>query len=113
MQFIISLALLFLGFIVYLALSKKSSRMVRLAALIALAVIILAITVCMIIIFSAQEAGADAGPVDFVTGEPAASVSNNFNIIILAIFVLALLGAVIILSLREQRKALKEKDDSR
>jgi cytochrome bd-type quinol oxidase subunit 2 len=110
MLFIIPLALVFLGFIVYLALSKKSSPLVRLAAIIALAVIILAIIVCMIIIFSAQGAEPGAEPVDFITDEPVAPASNNyFSVIFFLVFIIVLLGIVLILSLREQRKSTKEK----
>ncbi|GHV91225.1 hypothetical protein AGMMS50268_17280 [Spirochaetia bacterium] len=103
------LALVFLGFIIYLALSKKSSPLIRLAALIAIGVIILAVIVCLIIIFAGFEPAAKTGvPADFVFEEPAVPANNLFPIIILAVFILVLLGTVVFLALREQRRVKQE-----
>jgi heme A synthase len=105
---IIPLALGFLGVIVYFALSKESSRIVRFAALIALGAVILSVLICGVIVILGLGGGEEE-PVmpDFLaTEEPAPPAKDNTLITILgALFLLAFLVAVAVLSLKEQKKS--------
>jgi ABC-type Fe3+ transport system permease subunit len=112
---IVPLSVVLLGVIVYFALSPHSSKSLRLAALGALGAIMLSIMICLIIIFATMGTAGD-GPVmpDFLAAEapqpPAAG--NSFVLALLAAFLLAFLGIVIFLSMRERknREAIKGKN---
>jgi hypothetical protein len=109
---IIPIALGFLGVIVYFALSKESSRIVRLVALVALGAVILSVLVCGIIVLLSLGGGGEE-PVmpDFLVAEqpePPAK-TNTFVLIIGMLFLLAFLGMVVFLSLKEQRKTAEKK----
>jgi heme/copper-type cytochrome/quinol oxidase subunit 4 len=104
---IIPLSVALLGVIVYFALSPKSSKALRLTALIALGVIIVSVLVCLIIIFAGLEfAGKEPAMPDFLAPEapPAAPEGNFFALFLLAAFLLAFLGVVVFLSMRERKK---------
>jgi cytochrome bd-type quinol oxidase subunit 2 len=104
---IIPLSVVLLGVIVYFALSRESSKALRLTALTALGAIILSVLICVIIIFAGMDFGARE-PVmpDFLAAEPvpAAPRENFFTLFLLAIFIIAILGMVIVLSLRERKR---------
>jgi hypothetical protein len=105
----IPLAIILLGVIIYFALSKNSPRAVRFAALIALGLVILSVLVCGFIVFTnMQEGGGEPAMTDFLAPAPAPPpAKNNFvALLILAVFLLGVLGLVVFLSLREQRKAV-------
>jgi hypothetical protein len=103
---IIPLSVVLLGLIVYFALSPRSSKVLRLAALGALGAIMLSIVICMIIIFAGLGA-ADDEPVmpDFFAAEPppASSRGNFFALFLLAVFLLAFMGVVIFLAMKERK----------
>jgi heme/copper-type cytochrome/quinol oxidase subunit 4 len=103
-------ALVILALIIYFGLSKKSAPLVRLAALIAIGVIILTGLVCLIIILNSLEPGVKAGPpAGFLAGAPAIPVQDNLVIFItLVAFIIVLLGMVVFMSLREQRRKKDE-----
>jgi heme A synthase len=107
----IPLALGFLGVIIYFALSKESSRIVRFAALIALGAAILSVLVCGIIVVSGLGgAGEEPAMPDFLATEPALPAKDNtFGLVLGILFLLAFLVAVVVLSLKEQQKSTKEK----
>jgi hypothetical protein len=104
---IIPISLILLGVIIYLALSPKSAKMVRLAALCALGAIMLSVIICVIIIF-AGLGNVEEEPVmpDFLAVEtpPAPPQGNSIAIILLAVFMLAFLGIIVFLSIRERRR---------
>jgi heme A synthase len=104
---IIPLSVILLGVIVYFALSPRSSKSLRLAALIALGAIMLSIVICGIIIFAGLGAAAKE-PVmpDFLAPEaPAPAPQGNwFALFLLAIFLLAFMGVVAFLSMRERKR---------
>lgn len=113
---IIPLSVVLLGVIVYFALSPRSSKMLRLSALGALGAIMLSVVICVIIIAVGMET-ANEEPVmpDFLAAEPpqAAAEGNLAALFILAAFLLALLGTIIFLSLRERRLQEKGKGEKR
>jgi hypothetical protein len=104
---IIPLSVVLLGVIVYFALSRNSSKTLRLCALAALGAIILSVLICVIIIFANAEL-VSAEPVmpDFLATEPlpAAPKGNFLALFLLAVFIVVFLGVVIFLSLRERRQ---------
>ena len=102
---IVPLSVLLLGVIVYFALSPRSSKGLRLAARGALGAIMLSIVICVIIIAGAGTAGDEPVMPDFLAVEapqPPAG-SNSFAVVLLAIFLLAFLGVVIFLSMKERK----------
>ena len=103
---IVPLSLLLLGIIVYFVLSTRSSRALRLAARGALGAIMLSIVICVIIIIAGGEtaAGEPVMP-DFLAAEtpqPPAG-GNSFAVFLLGLFLLAFLGVVIFLSMKERK----------
>jgi heme A synthase len=109
---IIPIALGFLGVIIYFALSKKSSRIVRRAALIALGVVILSVLVCgIIVVLSLGGGGKEPAMPDFLATEQAEppAKTNTFVLVIVMLFLLVFLGIVVFLSFKEQRKTAERK----
>jgi len=100
---------------IYMALDKKSNFPTRVASLIALAVMILAVIVCLFVIFTDTTVPVDESVV--IVGAPAETkkVSNNdvMVLMLLVIFLLILFGFVVVLTMREHKKsAAKLKDVS-
>jgi uncharacterized membrane protein len=111
---IIPIALGFLGVIVYFALSKESSRVVRLAALIALGAVILSVLVCgIIVLLSLGGGGEEPVAPDFLVAErpEAPAKTDTFVMVIVLLFLLLFLGLVVFLSLKEQRKTAERKTE--
>jgi cbb3-type cytochrome oxidase subunit 3 len=102
---IIPLSVLLLGVIIYFALSPKSSKILRTAALGALGAIILSIVICVIIILTGTGSAAEE-PVmpDFFAEEAPPAPGNFLVLFLLAVFLLAFLGGVVFLSLRERKR---------
>jgi amino acid transporter len=103
---IIPLSVVLLGVIVYFALSRQSSRILRFSALAALGAIILSVLICVIIIFANTEFAAEE-PVmpDFLAAEAPPAPRGNFLVLfLLAFFIIVFLGVVIFLSLKERRR---------
>ena len=108
MYFLIPLGLATLAGIIYLAVSSKSTFKVRIAALCALGLMILAVIICLFLIFGGKSASGssafpDAPPVE----ESSVSGPNIMAILLLVIILLALFLFVLIKSLREQKKKAK------
>jgi amino acid transporter len=102
----VPLSVVLLGIIVYFALSRSSSKILRLTALAALGAIILSVLICVIIILANTKfTGGDPVMPDFLAGEtPPAGPQENFLILfLLAVFIVVSLGVVIFLSMRERR----------
>ncbi|MCL2192756.1 MAG: hypothetical protein FWB78_05100 [Treponema sp.] len=109
MFLLIALGVVAFAGIIYLAISKKSSFKVRIAALVALALMILAVIVSMSIVFgvAAAEPGTRV-QLDMPPPETVPTTGPNTGVMLMfVIFLLVLFFLVLILSLREQRK--KEK----
>jgi small-conductance mechanosensitive channel len=101
---IASLALL--AAIIRFALSPQTDRLVRRAALIALAVIALALVVCLIVLITGPDAVEEE---EVFAGLPLAetvpvSNPNKGYMLIMGLIMLLFVGLIIFLSLREERK---------
>jgi ABC-type Fe3+ transport system permease subunit len=112
---LIPLGVAILAGTIYLAISKRSSFILRIAALGALALMILSVIICLFIIF-----GGKSDPETFVLPDalpsevPPSSEPNIAAVIMIIIFLIALFLLVLIISLREQkRKANAEKEVDR
>ena len=99
-----------LGMIIYYAVSAKSTRILKLAATIALGLIGLAIVVCAIFIIIGPREDPNAVLLPFVAEESAQTTTNsNTSIMDIIIFVvlLGIISLVIRKSMKEQKKMAK------
>jgi flagellar basal body-associated protein FliL len=100
------LSLGLLGLIVFFFFSKKSSPALKRAALGALAAIALSLGVCGFIVIrgpAAPEAELYL-PVVTVTDQPPAKSANTAGLLVFLVILAALLGVIIFLGMRDQRK---------
>ena len=101
------LGIVILSATAYMALNKKSNFQTRLVALGAVALMILAVIICLIVVFSDNPVPVD--PSTLIVGEPVV-VDNDTNILplIISIFFLLLLFAILfVLVMREHKKEKK------
>ena len=108
----ILLGLVTLAGVIYLAISRKSSKTIRIAALCALGLMVITIIVCLLFVFGVIKTGASEPfvlPDMDISDAPQVPGPNFLALIMLIIFVIVLFVLILVLSLREQwRKA----DDS-
>jgi len=99
-----------LGLIIYFIVSSKSSRLLRLAALIALGFIGLSIGVCgILLILGPKKEQADIVLPVFLDAAPPAKSGGNFAaILVFLVLFLLIVGITIFLSLRNQGKNKEE-----
>jgi heme A synthase len=107
MVFLIILGVAVMGGVIYLAVSKKSSFKIRLAALGALALMALSVVVCIFVYSKSAKTPKililpDALPSDI---PPPQSENNIVMVVMLLIFMIALVVTVSVVSMREQKKA--------
>jgi len=102
---LIILSLGLLGVIIYFAVSPKSTRLLRLSAIIALGVIGLSLVVCGIIIIIGPGESSDviSFPIFPDMPQPAKKITNVSDIIILIILLL-FIGFVFYRAIKEQKK---------
>jgi Ni/Fe-hydrogenase subunit HybB-like protein len=94
---------------VYLAISKKSTSGIRIAALVSLGLMVVTVIVCLGIFIFLGKAPVDESIV-LITDTKAPPPKNTGNIIILVIFMAFLIGmfiTVTVISLREQKEQKK------
>ena len=109
MFFGILIGLIPLAGMVFLAVSKKSSKATRIAAVSALGVMILTVIVCLCLIFFGVKAPVDESVV-LITGAavPPPQPAGKFWMLLLCIaFLIGLLVTVIIISIREHKAQKK------
>jgi len=104
--------LFFLGFIImagviYMAVSKKSTFKIRIAALGALALMIVSVVICLIVYFKGAPAPQQLVLPEMLGSELSAPVSNTspVTMIMLSIFLLVLFAVIFFMAMREQRRA--------
>lgn len=100
-----------LGVIVFFAVSPKSSRLVRLVAIVALGLIGLTIGICGFFLIRGPAESKEDIPLPVFQDASPQPVRNNNVIVMLVFFVILMLvlGASILISLRDQKKkAAKE-----
>ncbi|MDR1253091.1 MAG: hypothetical protein LBK62_13155 [Treponema sp.] len=107
MFILIPLGLILLSSVIYMALSKKSSPKIRIAALIALATMVLSLVISLflILVMGPVEPEAPLIPFAMPIGEPPDTETNILVLLGFALFLLALFTVVLVISLREQRRS--------
>jgi len=92
--------------IIYMAVSKKSTLQVRIAALVALALMIVSVIVCFIFYFRAASVPKAPLLPDMMGSEMPQPVNNSpVTMIMLSIFLVVLFAVISFLALREQKRA--------
>jgi len=95
----------FLGVIIYFAISRKSSRFLRMASLLALSLIAISLVVCGIILIRGPAASETDIPLPIFHDTPPAKAKKGNVVEILVFFViLAAISALIIYSTRKDRQ---------
>ena len=110
---LILLGVIILTGIIFLAVSPKSNRTIKMTALGALALMVLAIVISLFFIFGVIRTGGTKEPVlpDMEIFETAAAPPPNYMALIMfSVFLIVLFILVVVLSFREKKSA-KEKDD--
>jgi uncharacterized protein with PQ loop repeat len=99
-------------FIAYMALSKRVSRPIRIAAVAALVLIGLALALCSVLLFFflVSPAGAEGKTGENIPLVPAATGRDNIMpIIIFSVVVLAFILVIVFISMREQKRLGNQK----
>jgi len=106
MFILIAIGIATMGSVIYMAISRKSSFKVRIAALSALALMIVTVIICIILSFKATAVPKQFILPDALPSEiPPVEANSPFPVIIFIIFLIALFVAILIMSLREQKRA--------
>jgi len=108
--FFIILGIVAMGGVIYLAISKKSTSLMRKIALVALVLMILTIIICLFVLFGTDTA-VNNGPLfdESMLPQEASPGISAFALIFFLFFFLALFVVVFIFSLREKNKDGKAK----
>ena len=98
-----------LGLIIYFAVSPKSSKLLKMAASIALGLICISLLICGILLLIGPKNDPNAALVQFLSEEQGQAVtqSRNFTDIILLLVLFGILALVINRSMKEQKKMAK------
>jgi cytochrome bd-type quinol oxidase subunit 1 len=106
---VIPVALVLLGLIAWIALSKKSSPAIRRTAVGALILIGLSVILSLILIFSGPKTAVVSGPGTY-SSEPAVPANPpSYSIVFFLAFLLSLLTLIIFFALRKEKKTGRTK----
>jgi len=107
MAFLFMLGIAILAGVVFMAVSKKSTFKVRVAALVALGVMIVSVVVCVIVFFKAAGAPQPLMLPDMMPSEMPAPQSNQspMTMIVLIMFLVVLFAVITFMAMKEQRRA--------
>ena len=100
--------------VIYMAISRKSSFKIRIAALGALALMVVTVIICLVLFFKSKATPQYLILPDMLPSDmPPPSNNSPVTMIMLIVFLIGLFVAIFFLSLREQRRAGgKEEPDS-
>jgi formate hydrogenlyase subunit 3/multisubunit Na+/H+ antiporter MnhD subunit len=106
MFILVPVGVIILAAVIYLAVSPKSNFRIRIAALIALAVMLISVIVSLILIFGIGPARPEGPFLPFAEAveQPPESKGNLLALTGFILFLVALFMLVFFMSLREQRK---------
>ena len=105
----ILVALIIMIVMIIMAVGKKSDKKTRIAAIIALGVMILTVIICVVYIFTDTTVVQD--PSRLIVGEPPEpkeTSGNTFAIIFLVLFLAAIFIIVAVFAMKENRKHLND-----
>jgi amino acid transporter len=106
------IGLVILAAMVYLAFDKKSTLPIRLASLGAIAVMFIAVIICLIVVLSDKTIPID--PSTLIVGAPVEikeEKNNSLAIILSVVFIVALFVFIAILAMKEYKKNLPKTND--
>jgi len=103
----VTVCIVLLAAIVYLAVSPRSDFKVRLAAIVALAAMVITVIICLIRIFTAPAA-ANVQVLPDQPPPPPPPPPNTMAMVLLIVILIAVFVVVLLLSIREQRRQAKE-----
>jgi len=99
---------------VYMALDKKSSFQTRIASLIAIALMMITVVICVVLVFTDNRVPVD--PSRLIVGEPVeATKQGGGNLIVILLLILFLIGiftVIAVMAMRENKKHIKKDDGS-
>ena len=103
------IGLILLASMVFLAISKKSTKGMRIAAIIALGVMIATVIICLFLIFFGVKAPVDESVILLteVVPPPPKSSGNLWILLLFMLFLISLFVLVIIISIREHQAQKK------
>jgi len=105
-------ALAIMAAVSYMALNKKSTFIVRMVSLGALAVMIITVIICLIIVFSDPSVVVDMSTYIVSDTPPEVKKDNNIaGLLFSIIFFLALFVVIAFLALKEHKKSLPKKGE--
>ena len=109
----IIIGIVILAAMIYLAVNKKSSFVIRLASLGAIALMFIALIICMIIIFSDNTVPVDPSTLIVGAPPPVKEKKNNlFPIILTIIIMLGLFVFIVVIALKEHKKSIPKTKDA-
>jgi heme A synthase len=105
------IGLIIMGAMIYMALNKRSDFQMRIASLIALAVMIITIFVCIFLVLTGKKLPQDESVVwvGIVQETPVEGNSKMMVLMLLAFFLIAIFVIIFILAMRENRRKSKKK----
>jgi amino acid transporter len=99
--------------IIYMAVDKKSTFIVRIASLIALGIMMLTIIICLIMIFTDDRVPVDESVL--IVGAPVEvkkeGGQNNWGLTLLIIVLIGIFGFIVFLAMKENRKFMSKQDN--
>ncbi|MDR1566027.1 MAG: hypothetical protein LBS48_01930 [Treponema sp.] len=100
------LAAAVLGGMIYVFLSRKSSKALKLAALIALIMSGFTLGICAVILFGGSSGGEEADLVFTVLTEPEQPVkaANPLALVLFLVFLLVFFGFIVFIGMRDRKK---------
>jgi len=108
----IFISVIILSAIIYLAVSRRSSFQIRIAALVALGAMIITVIICLFRIFMAPAAAAKTPLYPDMPPPDPVPPPNTMALVLVVVVLLALFMVVMLLSLREQRRIAHEENDA-
>jgi len=109
MFFAVLIGIIIMGAVSYLALDKKSTFLVRMVSLAALALMILSVIICLVIVLTDNRVPVDESyPIIGPPPETAPKEENNGNLLVLLfsiLFLVALFVIITVLTMRENKKS--------
>ena len=103
----VTVCIILLAAVVYLAVSRRSSFKIRIAALAALAVMMITVIICLFRIFTAP-ATAKVQALPDQPPPPPPPPPNTMALVLFIVILIAVFLVVLFLSIREQRRLTKE-----
>jgi amino acid transporter len=104
----VTVCIILLAAVVYLAVSRRSSFTVRIAALVALAAMVLTVIICLFRIFMTPPATANVQVLPDQPPPPPPPPPNTMALVLFIVILITVFLVVLFLSVKEQHRVTKE-----